>query len=492
MDRHKSPPWGCYFTAEQVRALDSAAMASGWDAFELMQRAGLSAWQYLRQCWPDARRIAVVLGVGNNAGDGYVLARHAALAGCHVDLLAVSQQPLRGAALQAAQAANDLGLKLSLCHQVDLSTYDVLVDALLGTGARGSPRPVMAAAIAAINNSRRPVLALDLPSGIDADTGNIGGEAAVRATHCISFVGAKRGLYTAQGDHHSGSVVVDDLGIEPDARILSACRVHDLILPTWEPRQRSAHKGNYGHVLVLGGHQGMSGAAMLAARAAARAGAGWVSVGAQATTVQALALSSPEIMAREVEDDGDLELLLQRATRIVLGPGLGRDAWSERLYERALVSGLPLVIDADALHLLAAQSCRLPQAIMTPHPGEAAALLGMTSEQVQADRFSAAAALYERYGAIVVLKGNGTLITHAGGTAICRYGNPGMATAGMGDVLAGLIGALWAQGLEAYEAAGRAVMVHARTADKLSCRGERGLMASDLSENWQEELALCR
>ncbi|NNM52818.1 MAG: NAD(P)H-hydrate dehydratase, partial [Pseudomonadales bacterium] len=371
-------------------------------------------------------------------------------------------------------------------------SYDVLVDALLGTGTQGSPRSAIVSTIAAINSSQRPVLALDLPSGIDADTGNVLGTAAVCATHCISFVGAKRGLYTGQGDHHAGRMVVDNLGIEPDANILRACHVRDLVLPAWEPRQRQAHKGNYGHVLVLGGQKGMSGAAMLAARAAARAGAGWVSVGAQATTVQALAIASPEIMAREVDDDSDLEHLLQRATLIVLGPGLGKDAWSERLYKRALTSGLPLVIDADALHLLAAHPQRLTQAIMTPHPGEAAVLLGVHSDHIQADRFAAAAALHERYGSVVVLKGNGTLIAHEGGMVLCRYGNPGMATAGMGDVLSGLMGGLWAQGLSVVEAAGRSVMVHARTADRLASRGERGLLASDLSENWQEELASCR
>ena len=481
-------PGGGFFRVEQVRALDAAAIAGAWPGRELMERAGLAAWRLLRQRWPEARRIALVLGAGNNAGDAWVLARWAHLHGCEVELQA-TVSAWSGSAGEVAALAQARGLSAAAISAQGLAAADVVVDAILGSGSRGAPRAEALAAIMAIRACTRPVLALDLPSGVDADRGGLLGSVAVQADCTLSFVAAKRGLYTGAAAAHAGQVWVDGLGIDLDPSITAAVQEASAALPL---RARDAHKGDQGHVLVLGGNHGMSGAALLCARAAARGGAGRVSLISRPLTVQALPMLVPEIMTPPGGTDAELAAALQRADVCVLGPGLARDDWAQRLYAAVYASGRPCVLDADALRLLAAQPCAWPQAVITPHPGEAAALLGVDIATVQADRFAAAAELHRRYAATVVLKGNGSLIHGAAGTALCRAGNPGMASAGMGDVLAGLLAALRAQGLAAQPAAAAAVYMHARSGDRLAAqRGERGLLASDIIEAWQEDLNPC-
>ncbi len=493
-NRSAAPPLGCFWTAEQVRDLDAQAIAGGISGYELMQRAGLSAWCYLKARWPQVKRLILWLGSGNNAGDGLVLARWAHSAGVAVVLLQVGVPKYSGTAAQVWREACALGLSPTQWQGEALTGMPddgstIQVDALLGTGVHGAPALVFTQAIAAINAAALPVLALDIPTGIHPDSGGLTGSLAVQAAATVSFVGAKRGLYTGAGGHYAGVVQVDTLDVPSDLQRRALCRTLDMQPPPLPQRPLDAHKGNFGHVLVLGGQQGMSGATLLAARAAARAGAGWVSVGSQGLTIQALQVACPEIMARTLDFASDgaevLESLLERATLVVLGPGLGRSPWSVQLFAQSMAylrrTAKPVVLDADALYWWRQQSDTLAEAIFTPHPGEAAMLLGTTAVQVQADRFLAVEQLVQLTKATVVLKGNGTLVSAPTAPVyLCRAGNPGMASAGMGDVLAGLTGGVWAQQADALSAACRGVHLHAATADALWVAGRRTILASDL------------
>src|SRR6185312_12464310 len=367
------------YTVAQVRALDRRAIeVLGVPGFELMRRAAWAALSSLRRHWPQARRIAVHCGPGNNGGDGFLLATLAREAGLHVDVLALGEAS-SGDAGAARQAWRDTGGSVRLWQIGDaLPEADVHVDALYGTGLRRAPEPPVAALIEAINASGVPVLALDVPSGLDADTGHVPG-AAIRAAVTVSFIAAKRGLHTGRAAAFVGALELDALGLpeslwqgEPaDAQLLTATQ-----LP---PRARDAHKGTNGHVLAIGGEHGMGGAIRLCGEAALRTGAGLVSVATRTEHIFALNAARPELMAHGVDGPQALEPLLARASVLALGPGLGQGAWSHALWLTALDSGKPLVLDADGLNLLTREPRRFTQpAVLTPHPGEAARLLGGT------------------------------------------------------------------------------------------------------------------
>lgn len=470
------------YTVEQVRALDRRAIDElGVPGFELMRRAAWAGLSSLRRHWPQARRIAVCCGPGNNGGDGFLLASLAREAGLHAEVLALADTA-QGDAAQARQAWTQAGGSVRRWTPGDaLPLADVHVDALYGTGLRRAPEPAVAALVDAINADAAPVLALDVPSGLDADTGRCPGS-AIRAELTVSFIAAKRGLHTGQAADHVGRLELDTLGladelwqgIAPDAQLLRpAC------LP---PRMRGAHKGDNGHVLAIGGDHGTAGAIRLCGEAALRAGAGLVSVATRAEHLVALNSARPELMAHAVDGPQALEPLLQRADVLALGPGLGQRAWGHALWLTALDADKPLVLDADGLNLLAHEPRRFVRAaVLTPHPGEAARLLHDTIEAVETDRFAAVRALAARHGAVAVLKGAGSLIADPSGrVAVCPWGNPGMATGGMGDLLTGVVAALLAQGCTAWEAACLGVGLHARAGDLAAAQGERGLLASDL------------
>jgi NAD(P)H-hydrate epimerase len=326
---------------------------------------------------------------------------------------------------------------------------------------------------------------VDIPSGLDADTGVVLG-AAVVAQATVTFIGRKRGLYTGAGPHYAGSVEFSDLAVPDEVHRSQRATVRLVRRPPLEgllgPRRRDAHKGNFGHVLVVGGDAGMTGAARLAGEAAARCGAGLVSVATRAAHAAGLNCGCPELMVHGVEAPAELLPLLGRATVVVIGPGLGRSRWAQQLLGSVLDSPLPLVVDADALNLLARDPLKRGHWILTPHPGEAGRLLGCASGEIQRNRFAAAEALAARYGGSVVLKGAGSLVAAEDRELrLCPRGNPGMASGGMGDVLSGVLGALLAQGLSLFEAGVTAVWVHAVAADDAAVAGgERGLLASDL------------
>lgn len=483
-DDHRSALPVALYRAEQTQALDACAIDQfGVAGITLMERAGSAAFAVLRQRWPNAQRIAVLCGGGNNGGDGFVVARLAHEQGLRVTLMLLAEPDrLQGEARQAWQR---LPSGLTVVRQLErLTDHDVIVDALLGTGLQGEVREPWRGAIAAINAAGVPVLALDIPSGLHADTGGALG-VAVRAEATISFIGLKQGLLTGAGPAYTGELFFDALAV-PDGvyatQVPAAERIDYARVRCWfAPRSRVAHKGDHGHVLVIGGEQGMAGAARLAAEAAARSGAGLVSVATRSAHAAVISAQRPELMCRGVEQVEALAEMLARASVLVLGPGLGQSPWAESLWQAGLHSGRPLVLDADGLNLLAQQPQRDEHWVLTPHPGEAARLLGWTTAAVQADRFAAVVELQRRYGGCVVLKGAGTLIADGmGRVALCSAGNPGMASGGMGDVLSGIIGALLAQGFAPYAAACAGVVVHAEAADRGACTGERGLLASDL------------
>lgn len=479
------------YTAAQVRAFDRIAIDEyGIPGIRLMKRAGKAAFDLLLQRWPGCEHLQVFCGTGNNGGDGFIVAALAAQRALPVTVWQVGDAgKIRGDALLARQFALRAGVRIEPFTGASL-TEGVIIDALLGTGLGGAVKPPFAAAIAAINRSHMPVLALDIPSGLCSDSG-CERDIAVRATATITFIALKRGLFTADAANCCGDIAFAPLQMPAEILArekLSCARVElDDFAQDLAPRPRTAHKGHHGHVLVIGGDYGMAGAVAMAAQAAARTGAGLVSCATRPEHIAALVARCPEVMAHGVNALGDLAPLLERATVIVIGPGLGRSAWSEQMlfgvWRRAQEKPLPLLFDADALNLLAQGGmigAPYAQWVLTPHPGEAARLLGCSTAEVQRDRFAAATAVQQRYGGAVVLKGAGSLIASGAGIRIATYGNPGMASGGMGDVLSGIAGGLLAQGLALEHAAALAVCLHGRAADVAAQAGERGLLATDL------------
>ncbi|HEY0722063.1 MAG TPA: NAD(P)H-hydrate dehydratase [Gammaproteobacteria bacterium] len=479
-------PSKLYHTA-QIRQLEQLAIDEfAIPATQLMERAGHAAFEVLRKRWPWCRNIVVVCGSGNNGGDGFVVARLARQAGLAVRVAAVgTSRGLKGEAAAAMKRAASAGVEIRPFEASSLEGAELVVDGLLGTGLSGTVGEEHLAAITAVNQAGRPVLALDLPSGIHADTGRVLGS-AVNATLTLTFVGMKQGFFTGEAPDHCGLIELATLGIPDEAyqSLTPAASLFDFekVAPLLQPRRRASHKGMFGHLLVVGGEHGMLGAAQLAARAAGRTGAGLVSLATRESHAPLVGAVAPEVMAHSVESAGDLAPLLARSSVVALGPGLGQGAWGRALFGHLVECRLPMVVDADGLNLLANNPLCRDDWVLTPHPGEAARLLGCSSSDIQADRFAAVAAIAERYGGVCVLKGTGTLLQRSGQTpSLCNGGNPGMASGGMGDLLTGVIAALIAQGFALDEAARLGVAMHAAAGDTAARQGgERGMLASDL------------
>ena len=479
------------YTPRNVREMDRIAIEEGGIAgYSLMNRAGEVAFSLARSRFPDAQHWLVVCGAGNNAGDGYVIARLACAANLDVSVAALSDpDELQGDALTAwrdYQAADGdvarsvVKFTAALCQSADL-----IVDAVLGTGIA---RPLAGAYLQAVQDmaeSGTPIVAVDVPSGLNSETGAVMG-CAVKAAATATFVGLKQGLFLGEGPEHAGEVCYSDLEIpatlsgqvEPTLRIFTDSDLAELM----PPRPAAAHKGRFGHVLIVGGNHGMAGAARLAGEAALRCGAGLVSIASRPESVNAITAGRPELMCHAIANIDDINLLLERASVVALGPGLGQDDWAKELFRRILDCGQPKILDADALNLLAEQPVHRVDWILTPHPGEAGRLLGRATDDVQSDRLTALNLLTDRYGGVSVLKGRCTLIGAADHLPLLiDRGNPGMATAGMGDVLTGLTAGLVAQFPDSVQtAAAAAAFVHATAGDRAARRGERGLIATDL------------
>ncbi|HSG62666.1 MAG TPA: NAD(P)H-hydrate dehydratase, partial [Pseudomonadales bacterium] len=416
--------------------------------------------------------MTVVCGAGNNAGDGYVLARLAHADGKRVAVINMfNPEKLKGDAATAYRDLLSTGITATAYSSAAFAGIDVIVDALFGTGLDRDIAGECCDLITAINCSEAGVLSIDIPSGLNGDTGK-SVNYVVHADVSCTFIGLKRGMFTGDGLAVSGEILFDNLGV-PEAVYQSigkpvATRLNlDNLSDVLKPRQRNSHKGHFGHVLVVGGDTGYLGAARMAAEAAARVGAGLVSIATRQSHACMLSTIRPEIMAHGVETLDELMPLIRRATVIAIGPGLGQSEWAKLLFARVLESDLPLVLDADALNLLAAEDHALQNWVITPHPGEAARLLRTDSKTIQADRYQAINLLHEKYHGPVVLKGCGSLIAdNQGDVFICDAGNPGMSSGGMGDVLTGVIAGLIAQGIEINQATKLGVCLHARAADR--------------------------
>lgn len=474
------------YRAEQVRELDRLAIEYyGIAGYSLMSRAGQDAFEQIRRRWPRVRSIAVLCGGGNNGGDGYVIARLAKLAGLEVELhQLVDPEKLKGDARHAFEDAVAAAVSMIHYDGQRIDGFDLIVDAMLGTGLQGEVQGIWREAIEAVNEIGSPVVAVDIPSGLSADTGQVMG-VAVRADLTVSFIGLKRGLFTADGPDYCGQLLFSNLNVPDEVygHLIPAARRIDYQMLKGEipQRRRNSHKGDNGHVLIVGGDHGMSGAVRLAGEAAARCGAGLVSLATRESHTAAITAARPELMCHGVEKVVQLRALLGRASVVAIGPGLGQGKWGKAMLAVILESRLPLVLDAEALSLLATDPMRHDKWVLTPHPGEAARMLGCSTTEIQQDRFNAVASLEASYGGVVVLKGCGTLVLGGDGEmSLCNKGNPGMACGGMGDLLTGVIASLIAQGLGLRQAARLAVAVHAAAGDAAAREGERGLLASDL------------
>lgn len=479
-------PENALYRCDQIRACEQQAQhLYSMDENELMSQAGTEAFFFVQRLYPLLRHIAVFCGAGNNAGDGYILAR---LAHEHGLLVTVYQckalDDLPSAARNAALLAVAAGVDCQSADEPLDTEAELIVDALLGIGLKGPVHGVIATAINQINASGLPVVSLDIPSGLNADTGLVE-NFCVKATATLSFIALKAGMYTLDGPDYCGEIHCRDLQLDtciaklkPSAFLLGS---DTLPLPL-STRKKNSHKGTYGSVLVIGGGPGMPGAVSLAAKAAMRIGAGSVSIATWPEHAHSVLPLIPEAMIWGIKTAKDLTPLLAKATVCVIGPGLGECDWARTLFLAAITSQLPMVIDASALRLLSEHPQIDDNWVLTPHPGEAGSLLACSGAEVQRDRYQSAATIQQQYGGVVVLKGTGTIIqTAEKNTFICPKGNPGMASAGMGDVLSGIIAGLCAQGLSLSDAAKLGVWVHAVAGDKVAqTLGETGLLASDL------------
>lgn len=476
------------YDIEALRVLESRAALALDDHYELMRRAGQSAWREALRHWPEAQRLVVVCGPGNNGGDGFMLARHAHQSGRRVVAMQLTAQAPASALAKRASDEYLAAGGARVMFDGTIADADLLVDGLFGIGLSRAPDGSATALIDAINAHGAPVLALDVPSGVEANSGAVPG-AAVIATRTLEFIACKAGLRTGAAIDHVGVLELADLalpatlfaGLAPFAEALSA----DDLSRWLQPRRRNSHKGQHGRVLCIGGDHGRGGAILLAAEAALRSGAGLVDVATRAAHVVALLARLPEAMGHAVAEES-LQLddeLVDAADVIAIGPGLGESASARAWLLQAVLSRKALVLDADALNLLAGAPQALPaDTVLTPHPGEAARLLGVDTARVQQDRFAAALALCEDHGCVVVLKGAGSIVVAPGRVPrVVLAGNPGMAVGGMGDVLAGIIAALRAQGHDAFEAASCGALLHAAAGDAAAGDGgQRGLLPSDL------------
>jgi hydroxyethylthiazole kinase-like uncharacterized protein yjeF len=477
------PSFPVYLT-EDLRQIEARAADE-----PLMERAGHAAAELARDRLLEGRKSVLVLaGPGNNGGDGFVLARHLKSWWYRVTVAFAGER----ARLPAdARAAHDAWLAADgvIVRELPAERFDLVVDALFGIGLERDIEGSHAELIAYVNRQPAPVLALDIPSGLHADSGRVLGH-AVEADHTATFIALKPGLLTLDGPDHAGELHIFDLGLDAESlrrapgRVIGSALLRDA-LPT---RRRNSHKGTYGTVGIVGGAPGMTGAALLAGRAALRLGAGRIHMGMLDAEAPHVDAQQAELMLRDAAAVGAMEAL----TCMVVGPGLGQSAQARELLASALQRELPLVLDADALNLLAADDAlrrgcagRSAGTLLTPHPAEAARLLATQTEQIQRDRIAAAVEIADRYGCACALKGTGTIVAIPDWPwFINTTGNPGLASAGMGDVLSGILGAFLAQGAEAGAALLAAVHLHGLAADTLleEAGGPIGMTATEVTE----------
>lgn len=509
-------------SAEEMSTIDELASSHYHiSSLVLMENAGRQVAEAVSETLGGkviGRKILVIAGRGNNGGDGLVAARHLYNRGAEVTvvMIAARNTDVVGDARVNLEVLNHLPVKQLLFRdekdlnvvRLALIASDVVVDALYGTGFRGAPPALVNRLIAQVNNSAKPVVAVDIPSGVEANSGKIRGE-AIKATCTVTFALPKIGLVMEPGASNTGRLIVADISIPRvlinDQTILGSYLDQGWCMSRLVRRQPESHKGDYGHALILGASPGMTGAVCMAAEAALRTGAGLVTVGIPAALNAIIEMKLSEAMSRPLpqtttgrigpEAISALEDLLPQVSAAAIGPGLSQYPEAAELIGRLLERiSVPLVLDADALNILAQTPDLIKQSkgalVLTPHPGEMARLLQTTVQEVQEDRLAAARKAAAAFQAVIVLKGARTLVVFPGGEWLVNSsGNPGMATAGTGDVLTGMITGFLAQRVSLGDAVGLAVWLHGAAGDRAAgASGFRGLTAGDIINNVPREL----
>lgn len=471
--------------AQALREAEKEAADSlGITLFELMLRAGEAAFRVARAAYPHARRWLILCGHGNNGGDGYVVARLAKAAGIEVTLLALeSDKPLPEEAEQARNGWLNAAGEIHAADSAWPEEIDLIIDGLLGTGLNSAPREPAASLITRANDHAAPVIALDIPSGLNAQTGATPG-AVINAAHTVTFIALKPGLLTGKARDVTGTLHHNALGLEGwlAAQEIAIHRLEASQLAQWlPPRRPTSHKGDNGRLVIVGGDHGTAGAIRMTGEAALRAGAGLVRVLTRVENITPLIAARPELMVHELTEKL-LEESLEWADVVVIGPGLGQQTWGKKALQKIENFRKPMLWDADALNLLAINPDKRHNRVITPHPGEAARLLNCSVAEIESDRLLSAQRLVKRYGGVAVLKGSGTIVASADDeTGIVDAGNAGMGSGGMGDVLSGIIGAMLGQSFSLYEAACVGCVAHGAAADYRAARyGTRGMLATDL------------
>ena len=500
-------------TSSEIAALDRTATDTyGIPVTTLMEQAGRRVAQAaLILLGSRTGRVAVLAGKGNNGGDGFVAGRVLRGHGLPVTAVLIDRaEEYTGEAGRTLADARAAGVELSDASEVALVSFDLIIDALFGTGFRGPARGTARVLMEAANASRVPILAVDIPSGLNADTGQPEGP-AIHAIATVTMALPKVGLLVYPGAELAGTVYVADIGYPPeltgDASVRTQLVMPEMVRARLPARPPDSHKGSYGRSLVVAGSVGFTGAAALAALGALRTGAGLVTLCVPQAVYPIIAGLVAEAMPRPVDDDGRqlsasaLDAIREAAAMadaVAVGPGLGVSAGVRAVVEGLLRDGRPLVVDADALNVLAGRAAALADAsgpvVITPHPGELARLVDSTPADIQADRLAAARAAASRFRCVVVLKGARTVVAQPDGEAfIVPTGNPGMASGGMGDVLTGMIAAFLGQGLRAPEAAWTAAYLHGLAADLIAEeRGVVGILASEVAHRLPAAIARVR
>ena len=497
-------------TAEGMRAIDAQTIEMiGIPGVVLMENAGQAVTRAVKEVLGDGKQVAIFVGRGNNGGDGLVIARYLALAGFDVTIYLLSEaERFTGDALTNLRIAQNLQLSIKLllsqeqlsAYRAEIQSSDVIVDSIFGTGLKGAVRGFAAEVIEFINSTSKPIVAVDLPSGLDADTGQAEG-VCVHATHTVTMGLPKRGLLLHPGADFTGKLTVADIGFPQKVIDAQGIRVNWVqkneaarLMPL---RPRNSHKGTFGHVFVIAGSVGLTGAAALASEAALRIGAGMVTLGiprslnhimeGKLTEVMTVPLPETDMQSLALQAKTKIFDFLERANVVAIGPGISRNPQTiELIHQLSVEIKLPKVIDADGLNALAEKRELLDQldsqTILTPHPGEMARLLNCSLQEVESNRIGVAQQFAQKHNLTLVLKGVPTIVASASGEVyINSTGNPGMATAGMGDVLTGAIAGLLAQGLNPVDTAVLGVYLHGLAGDiAAETVGESGLIAGDV------------
>ena len=469
------------YTAEQSRQIDATAIRDlEISGQSLMARAGAFAYEIAKPHWPDDAEALVVCGSGNNGGDGYVVAVLALKAGKKVRVLQVKPPTSKDAIFYAAQY-QEFGGQYTDLQNAQTQSWALVIDALFGTGLNRAPTDEAADTLKFLNGISAYKLALDIPSGLNGDTGQAY-DPCFRAHATATFITHKTGQYTGAAKGFIGSLNFSNLEVPEQITAAFKHPAQLLSKPVMEKRNADSHKGQYGNVLVIGGSRGMLGAALLAGRSALKTGAGLVKLGVASEQIDQVPVHCPELMSFDVQSSQQLNQAVTDSDVVALGPGLDPEGEIDNLMQCVLDSQKKSVMDAGALRWLAHNPCRNAHWVLTPHPGEAAGLLKVSTADVQNDRYGAVQEIVNQYGGVCILKGAGSLVCESGSpVAVCAEGNPGMASAGMGDVLTGCVATLTAQSSSLFKAACTATWLHANGADHYAEEhGEAGLTASDV------------